>query len=245
MVAYNIVLGVSSALSSTASVAVGGNTIALTAYTITSKAATAATWLWSGATKAMTAAQWLLNIAMDANPVGLVILGIGALIGLVALIINKYNEWGAALTLFLGPFGMIINVIQSFRRNWEMVVKAFKTGGIMGALKAIGKVLIDALLMPVQQLLGLLGKIPGMSALAKTGVDKIQEMRESLGVNTGEKPALTSPAVKQGQATSESINTTRNTLDVNLNDPGGSVKSTSSKGPVKIPVKTTKTSGVR
>lgn len=246
MATYNIALGITGALSSTASIAIGRNTIALAAYNITTKAAAAATWLWNGAVKAYTAAQWLLNVAMDANPIGLVIIAIAALIGLVYIIINKYNEWGAALTLFLGPFGLIINVIQSFRRNWDMVVNAFKTGGIMGALKAIGKVLLDALLMPVQQLLNLLSKVPGMANLASKGVDKIQQMREALGVNTGDsKPVLSSSEVKQGQVTNENINTTNNKLDINVNDPGGNVKSTKSKGPLPIPVRTTKTNGQR
>lgn len=242
---YNIALGVSSALSATASVAVGQNTIALAAYNVTTKIATAATWLWSGAVKAYTAAQWLLNIAMDANPIGLIIIGIAALIAIIVLVIAKYDEWGAALSLFLGPLGLIINIIQSFRRNWDMVVKAFKTGGILGGLKAIGKVLIDAVLMPVQQLLGWLAKIPGMANLATKGVNKIQEMRESLGVNTGEeKVALESPESKQIQINNSNSNS-RNSLDVNFNDPFGLVKSTNSRGPLNIPVKTTKTTGLR
>ena len=242
--AYTAALGISSALSTTASVAIGRNAIALAAYNITTKAAAAATWLWSGAVKAYTAAQWLLNAAMTANPIGLIIAAVLILIGIIALVISKWEEWGAALSLFLGPIGLVISIIQSFRRNWDMVVNAFKTGGILGALKAIGRVLLDALLMPVQQLLSLLSKVPGMANLASKGVDKIQQMRESLGVNT-EKPALSSAEVKQGQVTNENINTTNNRLDINLNDPGGNVKSTKNKGPLPIPVRTTKTSGQR
>ena len=246
MGAYNIGLGITGALSNTASIAIGRNTIALAAYNITTKAAAAATWLWNGAVKAYTAAQWLLNAAMTANPIGLIIAGVMILIGIIVLIIAKWNEWGAAISLFLVPIGLVINVIQSFRRNWDMVVNAFKTGGIMGALKAIGKVLLDALLMPVQQLLNLLSKVPGMANLASKGVDKIQQMRDALGVNTGDsKPLLSSSEVKQGQVTNENINTTNNKLDINVNDPGGNVKSTKSKGPIPIPVRTTKTNGQR
>lgn len=245
MVAYNIVLGISSALSTTASIAVGQNAIALGAYNVMTKIATASTWLWNGAVKAYTAAQWLLNVAMDANPIGLIVLGIAALIAIIVLVIAKYDEWGAALSLFLGPLGMIINIIQSFRRNWDMVVKAFKTGGILSGIKAIGKVLLDAVLMPVQQLLSLLGKIPGMANLAVGGVEKIQAIRDSLGLKTEEKPALSSPETKSNQITAESIFSGKNQLDVNLNDPGKTVKSTKSKGPLKIPVKVTPTNGTR
>lgn len=52
------------------------------------------------ATRAWTAAQWLWNVAMSANPIGLVILGIGALIGAGYLLIknwDKVKEWFATL----------------------------------------------------------------------------------------------------------------------------------------------------
>lgn len=44
------------------------------------------------ATGAMTAAQWLLNAAMDANPVGLIILAIAALIAIIILVITHWKE---------------------------------------------------------------------------------------------------------------------------------------------------------
>ena len=231
LAAYNIGLGITGALSGTASIAIGKNTIALAAYNVTSKAAAAA--------------QWLLNVAMDANPIGLVIIGIAALIALVVVIIKKYDEWGAALTLFLGPFGLIINIIQSFRRNWDMVVKAFKTQGILGGLKAIGRVLLDAILMPVQQLLELLAKIPGMANLAGAGAQKIYELRQNLGVDGVEKPKLDSPEVKQGQITNRNINENKNSIDMNINDPSNIVGSVTSTNPLAIPVRVTKTNGQR
>lgn len=44
-----------------------------------------------GATYAWTAAQWLLNAAMNANPIGLIILLIAALIGIIYLVINNLD----------------------------------------------------------------------------------------------------------------------------------------------------------
>jgi hypothetical protein len=41
---------------------------------------TALTKVWAGVTKVAAAAQWLLNIAMDANPIGLIIIAVAALI---------------------------------------------------------------------------------------------------------------------------------------------------------------------
>ena len=46
------------------------------------------------ATSFWTAAQWLLNVALSANPVGLIIAGIVALIAVIAFLIIKIDGWG-------------------------------------------------------------------------------------------------------------------------------------------------------
>jgi hypothetical protein len=140
----------------------------------------------SNSTRIQTAAQWLLNIAMNANPIGLIILGIAALVGLVAIVIKKYDEWGAAVSFLMGPLGWIINLVQSFRRHWDSIVQAFKSEGIIGGLKRIGIVILDALLMPIQQLLELIAKIPGMKGIAGGAADWIKQQRQSLNLITPE-----------------------------------------------------------
>jgi len=248
MAGYNIVLGIQGALSGAASIAIGQSTIALTAYKIATGVVTAWQWLQVASTSAVTSAQWAWNAAMAANPIGLIIIAVGVLIGLVALIISKWDSWGAALSIFLGPLGLVISLIQSFRRNWDMVVAAFQTGGILGGIKAIGRVLLDAILMPVQQLLELLSKIPGLGDLAGAGAKKILEIRQNLGVDTTDgktKPTLESPDVAQSRATSESIQTQRNTIDMNVTTGTGADVSTKQKGPLNIPIKVTPTNGQR
>ena len=127
-----------------------------------------------------TIAQWNLNAAMDANPIGAIILAITALIAVVAAIVVYYEEWGAALSVIIGPLGWIINLVMSFVRHWDSITAAFEKGGIVGGIKRIGLVLLDALLYPVQQLLGLLAKIPGLGGLAGGGSKWIAEMRHKL-----------------------------------------------------------------
>jgi hypothetical protein len=58
------------------------STASMAASKVAMVASAAATGIW-------TAAQWLLNVALTANPIGLVILGISALIGIVILIATK------------------------------------------------------------------------------------------------------------------------------------------------------------
>jgi len=144
-------------------------------------------------TKIATAAQWLWNFAMNANPVGLIVIGITALIAVIVLAINKWDEWGAALMLFLGPVGMVVSAFKSIYDHWESIKKAFETDGIVGGLKRIGLVLFDALLKPLQQVLELAAKIDP-TGLAQKGLDKIKQFRELNNLVTpGEKAARTIP----------------------------------------------------
>lgn len=63
-----------------------------------------------GITKLVTAAQWLLNIALTANPIGIVVVAIGALVGALVYLYNTSGKvrgaikglWGAAKALFTG-----------------------------------------------------------------------------------------------------------------------------------------------
>lgn len=135
-------------------------------------------------TGVVTAAQWLLNAALMANPFGLVIGLIAGLVAVVALVIGKYEQWSGVLTMLLGPLGLVINLVVSFKNHWASIKNAFSAGGMIAGLKRIGFVLIDALLMPVQSLLNLLAKIPGLSNLAASGAAKIAAIRERLDKGT-------------------------------------------------------------
>ncbi len=152
---------------------IGTMVIGLTALGIAAKLHTVITTL-------QTNAQWLLNAAMTANPIALVIALIAAMIALVVVVIAKYNEWGAAMSFLAGPFMVIINIVMALRRNWEKIKEAFTDGGILNGLKRIGIVLIDALLYPIQQLLDMVAKIPGVGAIAGNISAKIAEMRKGL-----------------------------------------------------------------
>lgn len=219
LIAYNIVLGITGALSGTASVAIGANAVALGAYKV--------------ALAAATAAQWLLNVALTANPIGIIIVAIGALIGLLAVVVVKWNEWGAALSMMLGPLGFIVSLVMSFKRNWDMVTKAFNEGGILSGLKAIGKVLLDALLMPMQQMVGLIAKITGAD-WAKNAVKEIEQFRRNMGVNV-ETPI--NPKAKEQEALANRMESVeRQNVGITIKDQTGraSVDSDNNLVPIRL-----------
>lgn len=192
--------------------------------------------IWNNVTKVVTAAQWLWNAAMTANPIGLIIVGIAALIGFVALVIAKWDEWGAAISLFMGPLGFVISLIQSFRRNWDMIVQAFKTGGILGAIKAIGITLLDAVLMPLQQIVGLIANVTG-AEWAKNAVAGIEAFRAGLGIDVkgdGESQA-TADNPKVVQATTN-MDIQKQNVQIDINDKTGraDVKSDNDLVPIRL-----------
>ena len=117
---------------------------------------------FGGAVKFAAAAQWVLNAAVAAFPVIAIIALVLAFIAVMVKMIQKWDEWGAALSLALGPLGFIISLIQSFRRHWDRITGAFRHGGILAGLKSIKLAIFDALLQPVQQLIQLINKIPGI-----------------------------------------------------------------------------------
>jgi hypothetical protein len=154
------------------------------------------------ATKALTAAQWLWNAAMTANPISIVVVAIIALIGYVTLAISKWDDWGAALMLFLGPVGLIISAFKSMYDHWESIKKAFQTDGIIGGLKRIGMVLLDAVLKPLQQMLEAIANVDP-TGLAQKGADKLKAFREAHNLTTpGEKEvAVTEPTTPTNSVT--------------------------------------------
>ncbi|MDA6067994.1 phage tail tape measure protein [Flavobacterium sp. AC] len=138
----------------------------------------------AGATSLWTAAQWQLNAAMDANPVGAIILIVMALLTYISYAIVKWNEFGAAMLVVLGPLGYLINAIMTLKKHWDSITAAFKGEGILGGIKRIGQVLLDIVLYPLQQILELLSNIPGLGGLAGGGAEKIKSLRASMDLVT-------------------------------------------------------------
>ena len=155
---------------------IGALTIGFLAYQTVVGSISLATKIWAGY-------QAMLNGIMLLNPIGLVVAAIVALVAIVVIAISKWDEWGAALMVFLGPVGMIISAFKSIYDHWESIKTAFQTDGILGGLKRIGIVLLDAVLKPLQQILEL-AAMADPTGLAQKGVDKIKSFRKSFDLVT-------------------------------------------------------------
>ena len=100
---------------------------------------TGAMLIGRGVMMGMTVAQWALNAAMTANPIGLVIAGIAALIAIGVVLYMYWEEisaffasmWespGVAIVIFCsGPIGWLIAAGVWIIQNWETVKQWFIT----------------------------------------------------------------------------------------------------------------------
>ncbi len=143
-------------------------------------------WMAITRTALWTKAQWFLNAAMSANPIGLIIIGIAALLVLTYLIIKNWNSWGQAMTALMGPFGMLISFFKTLYDRWDDISKAFQDGRILDALKAIGLVIVDSILHPIDALFKLLEKKYPWIKSFNRGVDDLLGLEQPTSPNQTE-----------------------------------------------------------
>lgn len=101
-------------------------------------AVTTAQFIATAATKALTAAQWLLNAAMNANPIGLVVIAIGALVAaLVAAFVILWKKSDSFRNFWIGLWDDIkkyakiaVDAISKFFSSaWDGIKKAWSATG--------------------------------------------------------------------------------------------------------------------
>lgn len=163
-------IGYLAAVIGVAAVVFNAHAIAMTAYAAVMGIVTAATRIWTGV-------QWLLNVAMSANPIGLIIIGIAALVAAVVYCWNKFAGFRAfILTMWdtLKGFGNIIKeyVINRFNdmlsglgKLGEALRKLF-TGDFKGAASAATEGLkklsgVESVAKAVSGTKQLIGKVGG------------------------------------------------------------------------------------
>lgn len=110
------------------------------------------------ATRAWAAAQAAFNVVASLNPAGLIALGIAALVAAIGACVAWFDTWGEAALTALGPVGWLI---ASIVRHWESLKAAFAEGGLAAGMRRLGQVMMDAVLAPMQKLLGWVAELTG------------------------------------------------------------------------------------
>lgn len=111
--------------------------------------------LFRGAILVATAAQWLWNAAMTANPIGLIIVGIAALIGIIILVVKHWDTVKAAfvsvwnwitdhpwVTIFAGPIAPMILLATQVVKHWAKIKSTIVS--VWEAIRPIIMKIIDA-----------------------------------------------------------------------------------------------------
>jgi len=161
---------------------------------------TALTWVKTGATIAATAAQWALNVAMTANPIGLIIMAIAALVVGIILLVKNWDKVKAALQKVWEKIKALAAVIKDklivvldwLKSKWDALIDNIKKvnewfnalrdamiGLIMNAINwLISK--LKKLIEPFQKLYewvcNLIGRSPGIVMLG----DEMQTLADEL-----------------------------------------------------------------
>lgn len=179
---------------------------------------TTAAWLAYGiivkatavATKVFTAGQWLLNAALTANPIGLVIVAIAALVAGIIIAYKKSATFRAIVQLtwagikasvsagaafVIGALNRIgdgiSNVIRFFRQLPGKIKDAF--GNAKSMLVSVGKNIVQGLINGIKSMGGqikdvLIGLLPGplKKFAGKLGIASPSKVFEGFGMNIGQ-----------------------------------------------------------
>lgn len=173
---------------------------------------------WTGI---VTAAQWALNVAMNANPIGIIIMAIGSLIGLFVILKDKWRdliEWFK--NTWVGKF--ILKAIEPLIYLVKVLWPKFEAG-----LKKIGD-FFESLWHKLKKLVEYVTGIP-ITALEKykENTDKLKTLQEI------KSKQLFLIKNKNSQETINTINTIKPTNKNIINDKLSDIKDANASGTVR------------
>lgn len=192
MKAFNLVMAFGKGIMIAYKAASVGTTVAITAQGAASVAAAAGM-------KVAAAAQWLWNAAMAANPIGLVIAGVVALIGIIVVLVGKWQAVSEAVDGFFAKIrgmkgfgGMILQQLAApLELVWNIIrglfdtINAFKVGGFIAGIKMLGLSILQMIASPIQAILESISWIPGMEWLHNKISGFFENTRNSILAGSG------------------------------------------------------------
>lgn len=155
---------------------------AMTALTIVSTINTLMKAYRAG-TLLATAAQLGFNVALLANPIGLVITAIAALVGIGVVLYRNWDKvkssmskvWynmthgkGVLLTL-MGPVGQLIKFGVQLAKNWDNTKSVWQN--VWTAMKTSAEDTVNTVISGINKMIGLINKLPGVNIPVVAKVD--------------------------------------------------------------------------
>lgn len=216
LAAKNAVIAIATGAQIAYGIVVGKSAAATSAFAFTTGLARKAAVLFTGGLKLLTGAQRLLNAAFVASPIGWIILGIGALIGLAVALADKWRGISTAVDGFFarirgmqGIGGVILRaLVAPFELVWNQlrgifdIVAAFKNGGFLAGIKMFGVTLLQALAAPLEYIFSLLSNIPGIGGTFAGWNESIHNSIEKMRADilAGTKPEESADSAAEAEA---------------------------------------------
>jgi hypothetical protein len=164
-------------------------------------------------------AQWLLNVAMNANPIALIITAVAALIAIIIVLVKNWDKVKAAITSFAQifiqfltlPFKTFIDFLRVGYRGVIAIIDAFKNGGIKEGIMQIGKTLLAFLITPLKNFLNLISKIPGVGNLTSGISNSLNQLQSSLLTPTSKEDRAAATITQRTETTTRGVVEIRDT----------------------------------
>ena len=182
------------------------------------------------------AAQAIFNAIASLNPISLIIIGVGILIGLIIVLVKNWDKVKAAITSFAQsaynfltsiyeklenaplfiqfltlPFKTFIDFLRVGYRGVIAIIDAFKNGGIKEGIMQIGKSLLAFLITPLKQFLNLVSKIPGVGNLTRGISDSLNQLQTSLLTPTSKEDRAAATITQRTETTTRGVVEIRDT----------------------------------
>ncbi|WP_433786009.1 phage tail tape measure protein [Pseudomonas frederiksbergensis] len=163
--------------------------LAILAYVAVIYTLSAGLALIRGAMLLWQSAIWLVNVALTANPIGLIVMGIAVLIAIVAAAVYYWDEWTSAL--------MNTAAFQFVAENFQKLADWFNSmGGWSGMAKAAWDSIVGVFTKAINGLIEMINSIPGVNIEARFG-----GMPEVPGVDVATNASDTANAAQKAQQT--------------------------------------------
>lgn len=168
------------------------------------------------ATKLATAGQWLLNAALTANPIGLVVVAIGLLVGALAIAWAKSDKFKAIVTgAFRGVQRAASAAFGWVKANWPLIL-AVLAGPIGLAVLAINKHW-DTIRSGIARVAGWFKALPGRIVGALSGIAAtVKSIGHNIiaGMIAGVREKVSSLVQAARDAVSSAINAAKDKLGI-------------------------------
>jgi TP901 family phage tail tape measure protein len=166
-----------------------------------------------GVMLAWQAAIWLVNVALTANPIGVIVMGIAALVAIVAVAVYYWDEWTAAL-MNSEAFKWVSDQFKTLS-NWFNSM-----GGWSSMAKGAWNSIVGVFYKAINSLIEMLNSIPGVNIEARFG-----GMPEVPGADVAINAADTASSAQKAQQTINSAIPSLSPSRASAVPPGGLLSS--------------------